>query len=237
MNTDVTIVYQLQQAIENTESIISTLLEVSKLDTGAIQPKLTCFSLHTMLEGLVNEARVQLPEGLQIRYCKTSVTVNSDKHYLRRILQNFISNAIKYTRRGKVLVGCRRIHNEQQQACVEICVYDNGAGISARERTLIFDDFYRIHHPAHSSSEQQKIPGVGLGLSVVARFGELLNHPVNCRSELHRGSCFSVIVPLAEKTEVPPSLIPLVIILTISRGCRWFMLMMNRIICWQPHRY
>jgi Na+/proline symporter/signal transduction histidine kinase len=192
------IISQLKSAIENTESIISSLLEISKLDSGALKPKLEVFSLDDFLSNLISEAMVQRPRNLEIRYCSTSLAVLSDKHYLRRILQNFISNAVKYTQSGKVLVGCRHHYNDEEKL-VEICVLDNGPGISEKERDSIFDDFYR----SNRQQQQDKVPGIGLGLSVVMRFSELLNHPVKCLSELHRGSCFSVTVPMASLTEQP----------------------------------
>jgi signal transduction histidine kinase/CheY-like chemotaxis protein len=195
---DANIVRQLKSAIYNTESIISTLLEVSKLDSGVIQPKYDDFNLDNMLSNIISEVTVQLPENLSIRYCKTSVSVHSDLHYLRRIVQNFVSNAIKYTTQGKVLVGCRRVRNEHGQDSVEICVVDNGMGISEHECEAIFNDFYRVPAEARGHDNQQTIPGLGLGLSVVSRFSELLNHRVRCRSELYKGSCFSVVVPLSK---------------------------------------
>lgn len=194
---DANIVKQLKSAIHNTESIIGTLLEVSKLDSGVIQPKRSDFNLHNMLSNIIEEARVQLPSGLSIRYCKTSVSINSDRHYLHRIVQNFISNAVKYTVKGVVLVGCRRVVDSRGNDSVEICVIDNGIGISENECSSIFNDFYRVPATSRSQHQDQVIPGVGLGLSVVSRFSELLEHRVRCRSELNRGSCFSVIVPLA----------------------------------------
>ena len=196
LNSDPKIVKQLQAAIANTESIISTLLEVSKVDSGVIQPKTVDFDLHEMLSNIIAEASVQLPENLSLHYCKTSAVVHSDRHYLHRIVQNFVSNAIKYTQQGKVLLGCRRVTMEDK-SFVEICVFDNGMGISDTEKTSIFDDFYRVD----AQGKQQSIPGVGLGLSVVARFSELLNHPVNCRSQLHKGSCFSVMVPVSNNAQ------------------------------------
>jgi Na+/proline symporter/signal transduction histidine kinase/CheY-like chemotaxis protein len=193
---DASIVKQLKSAIQNTESIIATLLEVSKLDSGVIQPKLTAFELDAMLSNIIDECRVQQPEGLSIRYCKTSAVVYSDKHYLQRIVQNFVSNAIKYTGKGTVLIGCRRVKDEAGKPSIEICVIDNGIGISENEKLSIFNDFYRVPSNSYDRKNQQVVPGAGLGLSVVARFSELLGHRVRCRSELGKGSCFSVTVPL-----------------------------------------
>jgi Na+/proline symporter/signal transduction histidine kinase len=211
---------QLKNAIENTESIISSLLEISKLDNKKLEPKLEAFQLDTLLSNLIREARVQQPDGLEMRYCPTSVNVISDKHYLRRIVQNFISNAVKYTQTGKVLVGCRRHYvsdasengNDGKQPgrtglkdstytgnTVEICVYDNGPGIPEQEHLAVFDDFYR----SNRKHQKEDIPGVGLGLSVVMRFSELLNHPVKCQSTPGEGSCFSVLVPLFDECDLP----------------------------------
>lgn len=197
------LVSQLKQAIQNTESIISSLLEISKVDNGAISPKLTQFSLDDLLSNLISEAMVQRPRSLDIRYCATSVCVISDKHYLRRILQNLIANAVKYTQSGKVLVGCRRRVVDQGEnnnsKFVEICILDNGPGISAQEQLAIFDEFYRSDRQQQSNH----IPGIGLGLSVVKRFSDLLGHKISCRSELHRGSSFSVRIPIANENITP----------------------------------
>jgi Na+/proline symporter/signal transduction histidine kinase/CheY-like chemotaxis protein len=206
LHQDENIVRQLRSAIQNTESIIATLLEVSKLDSGVIQPKRTDFYLDNMLSNIIDEVGVQLPKEISIRYCKTSAFVNSDQHYLHRIVQNFVSNAVKYTTEGTVLVGCRRVRSDEGQVGIEICVVDNGIGISEYERASIFDDFYRVPANARGSVSQQVIPGVGLGLSVVSRFSELLSHQVRCRSELGKGSCFSVVVPLSVKAPVKTSI-------------------------------
>lgn len=185
------LVAPLRNAIKNTESIISSLLEVSKLDSGVLEPNVDTFSLGDMLSNLVDEANMQCPNSLEIRYSYTSVNVRSDEHYLRRIIQNFISNAVKYTQQGKVLVGCRHRYCSTPKA-VEIFVIDNGPGISEKELDAVFDDFYR----STDQEQQDKIPGLGLGLSVVMRFSELLHHPIKCTSALGKGSAFSVTVPI-----------------------------------------
>ena len=199
---------QLKSAIENTESIISSLLEISKVDSNRLTPNKQTFSLDSLLDSIVNECRVQCPEGLTLRYVKTSLWVHSDPQYLRRIVQNFLTNAIKYTQRGKVLIGCRRILSHKQPPELKICILDNGVGIAEHEKNQIFDDFYRIDYPSknHKLPDQDVLPGVGLGLAVVLRFAELLNHPILCESELGKGSCFSVTVPIAPAPEVKPAL-------------------------------
>ena len=201
---EVAVIHKLKMAIDNTESIIATLLEMSKIDNGVIQPNYGIVDLHAMLSNIVDEASIQSAKKLRIRYCKTSLNVYSDQHYLYRIVQNFVSNAIKYTPSGKVLIGCRRGVDEHGVPYVDICVFDTGIGISQKEQKAIFSDFYRVPKSNVSNTNfvkeiEESISGVGLGLSVVTRFSELLQHKITCHSVLNKGSCFSVRVPVATK--------------------------------------
>jgi Na+/proline symporter/signal transduction histidine kinase/CheY-like chemotaxis protein len=177
---------KIDDAIHSAESIISILLEVAKLDTGALQPQKTVFPLAPLLSSLIDEIQVQTGPDVQVRMVNTGIYVETDKNYLRRILQNFLSNALKYTKRGKILVGCRR-----RRENVEICVCDTGPGISEADQKRIFDDFYRV-------AGHQDIPGIGLGLAVAWRFNQLLGHKIRVRSELQAGSCFSVVLPMIQ---------------------------------------
>ncbi len=177
----------LSAAIQSSESIISTLLEIAKLDTGALTTDVKVIALNTILEALVNEYRVQLRRDVSLHYVPTQLYIKSDPRYLRRILQNFLSNAVKFTSSGKILVGCRR-----RQKNIEIFVYDTGPGVHANEQEQIFDDFYR-------SASQHDVKGLGLGLAVATRFSRLLNHRIDSHSVLGRGSSFSVTVPMADK--------------------------------------
>lgn len=181
---DADTVEHLQQAIESSESIISTLLEISKLDTGALSTDICETPLHHILSSLVHEFRVQLTSSIELRYVDTRLVVRTDPRYLRRILQNFLSNAVKYTQRGKILVGCRR-----RGANVEVFIIDTGPGVHPDEQQKIFEDFYR-------SSSQQNIQGLGLGLAVATRFSNLLGHDIQSASRLGLGSSFSVTVPV-----------------------------------------
>jgi len=194
---------QLKSAINNTESIISSLLEVSNLDNGQIKAHRQVLELDVLLASIVNECRVQCPDNIRLHYCKTTLWVDSDPHYLRRIVQNFIVNAIKYTPAGKVLVGCRRFKDTQGRPRVKVCIIDSGIGIAEAEKRSIFDDFYRVPHAQAQklgeSPKQDVIPGVGLGLAVVARFADMLSHAIDCDSTLGEGSCFSVTLPVVNK--------------------------------------
>ena len=197
---DNTIKHQLKSAIQNTESIISSLIEISKIDNNRLPVQRQRLNLDELLESIVNDFRVQCPESIRLRYVKTSLWVVSDPHYLRRIIQNFISNAIKYTIEGQVLIGCRRSVDKQGKGFVRVCVIDTGMGIEASEKSRIFDDFYRITKPAYSS-DHESIPGVGLGLAVVMRFAELLGHDVDCDSVVGKGSLFSVLLPACDASD------------------------------------
>jgi Na+/proline symporter/signal transduction histidine kinase len=177
--------HHLQNAIGSAELIISNLLEISRLDTGSLTPKNEQFALSDILEPLANEFRVQTNSDVEFHWQHTSLWTESDAKYLRRILQNFLSNAVKYTSQGKILLGCRR-RGEQ----IEICVYDCGPGISEAHQERIFDDFYRI---------KSNVEGAGLGLGIALRFSHLLGHEIRVQSFDGQGSLFSLMVPLAHK--------------------------------------
>lgn len=178
-------ILHLRAAIQSTESIISTLMEIAKLDTSVLTTEIKTVSLNTLLESLINEYQVQLRNTVELRYVATQLHIKTDQRYIRRILQNLLSNAVKFTRQGKILVGCRRRGDQ-----VEIFVCDTGPGVHPDELEQIFTDFYR-------SASQHDVEGLGLGLAVAARFSRLLQHRIQCKSILGRGSCFSVVAPLA----------------------------------------
>ncbi len=187
---DLSVVRQIRDAILSAESIISSLLEIARLDTGAMAPEISRFRLDDVLAPLVNEFRVLIKDPVELHYVPSSLVVASDRNYLRRILQNFLSNAVKYTHRGKILVGCRR---QGQQ--VKICIHDTGQGISEADLNKIFSDFYR-------APSQKSISGLGLGLAVASRLAELLEHPIAVSSVLQHGSCFSINLPRAKLPQV-----------------------------------
>ncbi|NOQ87945.1 MAG: response regulator [Gammaproteobacteria bacterium] len=177
--------HHLHNAIGSAELIISNLLEISRLDTGSLTPKFKCFALSDILEPLANEFRVQTNSGVSFHWQHTSLWTESDAKYLRRILQNFLSNAVKYTIKGKILLGCRRRGKH-----IEICIYDCGPGISEAHQERIFDDFYRI---------TSNVEGAGLGLGIALRFSYLLGHKIRVQSFDGQGSLFSLLVPMCAK--------------------------------------
>lgn len=178
------VVGKVGESLRSTESLIQTLLEISQLDDGSIEPDIKPFDLADLLLPLLQEQSIIASQSnLKFNSRIRHVIVNTDETYLRRILQNLISNAIKYTHEGGVLVAMRVFDNT-----VKIQVLDTGPGISEFEQQRIFQDFYRV--------KGQKEAGVGLGLAVVARLSALLESPISIRSDLGKGSSFELTLPI-----------------------------------------
>ncbi len=178
------------------EDLLSALLDISRLDTAAPLPKLETFPVSDVFEALQAQfSQTFAEEGLQLRFTGSKVWVRSDPALLRRILQNFVSNARRYTRSGGVLVGCR-----SRGDSIAIQVIDTGIGIADDDRQAVFEEFRRL-----TDSDKQTTRGLGLGLAIVDRIARLLDHPVHLRSELGRGSSFEVVVPRARVTRRSPA--------------------------------
>ena len=177
-----------QNALVSVEDILAALLDISKLESGKAAVSVGPVRLDRLMAQLRDEfAPLAAGKGLGLRVVPSGVVVSSDPAYLRRILQNLIGNAVRYTRRGRVLVGARR-----QAGRVRIEVWDTGPGIPEAERDNIFKEFRRLDAPASASE------GMGLGLAIVERACALLGHPLRLVSEPGRGTGFLLQVPLAE---------------------------------------
>ncbi len=180
-----------ESALQSVEAIVGDLLEISKLDSGKAMMRLAPVPLHDLLLALSHEFQpAAAAKGVTLRIRPSDLWVRSDANYLRRILQNLISNAVRYTTNGGVLVGVRR---RGDAARVE--VWDTGPGVPENRREEIFEEFNRLD-AAVSASE-----GLGLGLSIVDRAAKALGHPVYLRSRQGRGSCFAIEAPLATADE------------------------------------
>jgi CheY-like chemotaxis protein len=158
------------------------------MEQGAMQPTFQSVRLNDILSPLVSEYSLQARRAnlsFRVRLL-ADVVVNTDATYLRRIVQNFVSNAVKYTPQGGVLLAVRRRH-----AGVLISVYDTGSGIHLAEKEKVFDAFIRLHDSGTS--------GLGLGLAVAKRMAHQLNASIDLNSRPGRGSCFSVLVPLGNE--------------------------------------
>ena len=168
------------------EDILTALLDMSRLDAGAMKPELTAFRIDDILGQLKIEfAPLAANKGLDLVFAPCSLAVRSDRRLLRRLLQNLVSNAIKYTVKGTVLVGCRR-----RRGRLRIEVWDTGLGIPESKRKAVFREFERLDNAAGAH-------GLGLGLSIVERLGRVLGHRIGLRSWPGKGSVFSVELPAA----------------------------------------
>jgi signal transduction histidine kinase/CheY-like chemotaxis protein len=184
-----------QNALVSVEGILDALLDISKLESGKAAVSVGSVHLDRLLRTLADEfAPIAAAKGLRLRVVPCSAVVESDPAYLRRILQNLIGNAIRYTAQGRVLVGARR-----RGEGVRLEVWDTGPGIPEEAQDDIFKEFHRLNARASASD------GMGLGLAIVERACALLGHPLGLRSEVGRGTCFMVQVPLSDAgAAVPP---------------------------------
>nr|WP_300314865.1 NahK/ErcS family hybrid sensor histidine kinase/response regulator [Halomonas sp.] len=184
----------IDSSLQSAEELLSTLLDISKLDAGALTPRRSHFALGDILRPLQAQFAVMAEDrGLDLRMVATQLWVDSDSQMLRRIIQNFLSNAIRYTQEGHVLLGVRR---RGERILVE--VWDSGPGIPEAKQSEIFQEFRRLDQATrHKESEK----GLGLGLSIADRMSRVLDHPIQVRSWVGIGTVFSVSVPRVEARE------------------------------------
>ena len=181
------LVGNIDASLDAVEEIIGALLDISRLDTGAMKPEFVNLRIDDILRQLeVEFTPLAHSKGLKLEFVHCSLAVRSDRRLLRRLLQNLVSNAIKYTLEGRVLVGCRH-----RGSHLRIDVYDTGLGIPSSKRQAIFQEFHRLDQGAKVAR------GLGLGLSIVERIARVLNYKVEVASTVDRGSHFSLEVPLA----------------------------------------
>lgn len=163
--------------------LFSGILDISKLDANAVQVDIQSVNVSDIFKVLQADfGPVAEDNGLDLRFIPTSLSVKSDALQLERLLRNLVSNALRYTVKGRVLVGCRR----RQGGQLEICVLDTGIGIAKDELTVIFEEFRQVDNP-----ERDRRKGLGLGLAICERTADLLKTRVKVRSEKGRGSMFS----------------------------------------------
>lgn len=190
---DTRLARNVDAALSAVEEIFAALIEISRMDAGRLEPEFVDIPLGEILSQLKLEFEPMAREkGLDLRTVETSLWVRSDRRMLRRVLQNLVSNAIKYTRSGAVLLGARARGDQ-----VVISVLDTGPGIPDDKQSVIFKEFQRLEGPGSS------VRGLGLGLSIVERICRILDHPIELRSTPLRGSSFSVRVPRAGARQQP----------------------------------
>lgn len=191
------LVSQASTALDSVEDLLEALFEISRLDAGAIQPEIGDHSLGAILHALrVEFAPLAAAGKLEFDVVETPAWVRSDARLLRRVLQNFVSNAIRYTEAGRVAVEVDEI-----QGMIRVTVRDTGPGIAASDREEIFGEFRRV-------GKTQKIPGKGLGLAIVRRVSTMLDHPIGLDSVPGLGSAFSIMLPRVEPVAAPAAVEP-----------------------------
>ncbi|MBN8941593.1 MAG: PAS-domain containing protein [Rhizobiales bacterium] len=186
-SADADLVQNVDASLEAVEEILGALLDISRLDAGAMKAEVTSFRIDDLFRQLAVEfAPMARQKGLTLRFVASTLAVRSDRRLLRRLLQNLVSNAIKYTAKGGVLVGCRR-----RGAKLSLEVHDTGPGIPQSKQRIIFHEFQRLEQGSKTAR------GLGLGLSIVERIARVLDHKLTVRSRLGKGSTFAVETPIA----------------------------------------
>ncbi|MDR3498781.1 MAG: chemotaxis protein CheB [Parvibaculum sp.] len=190
------LVKRLDQTLGAMSGMLNTLLDLNQIEAGTVRAEKVAFPINDLLDRLREEFTYSADaQGLSLRVVSCGLPVFSDPHLLGQMLRNLLSNALKYTASGKVLVGCRR-----HKGMLSIQVLDSGVGIPADELEAIFEEYHQLDNDARERSR-----GLGLGLSIVRRLGEMLDHKVAVRSQPGRGSFFSVEVALpAAATQAVP---------------------------------
>jgi Na+/proline symporter/CheY-like chemotaxis protein len=187
------LVAQTEAALVAAENLLGGLLDISRLDAGAHEAHVEHFPLAQVIKPLSAEFTVIARErGLRLRTANYRHVVLSDPQLLRRVLQNFLSNSMRYTRRGRVLLGCRR-----RGDALSIEVWDSGRGIPEEKQKEIFEEFRRLDD--YDDGQER---GLGLGLAIADRIARILGHPLSVRSWPGRGSVFAISVPLGDRSAV-----------------------------------
>ena len=190
---------RIDGSLRAAEELLKDLLDVAQLDIGVMRPDITTLSSAELLDDLRRQyAPLALSRRLRLKVVSCRETVRSDRVLLRRILQNYLSNGLRYCERGGVLIGCRR-----RAAELEICVYDTGPGIASHQREHLYVEFSRLEQGSPWGEK-----GLGLGLSICDRLSRLLNHELTLNSQPGHGSVFGVRVPRVAQAKRPERLRP-----------------------------
>ncbi|MBL8580048.1 MAG: hybrid sensor histidine kinase/response regulator [Mesorhizobium sp.] len=186
-------VSNIESSLESVETILGAVLDISRLDAGAMKPVETVFRLDGLLRQIGTDFQPLAAEkGLELTIVPSSLAVETDRNLLRRLIQNLVSNAVKYTRSGRILVGVRR-----RGELAEIQVFDTGIGIPIDKLSSIFGEFYRLEEAAKEAQ------GLGLGLSIVDRIARVLRLELQVYSGDGPGTRFSVVLPMTDAARLP----------------------------------
>ncbi len=189
------LVARVDETLGAMTGMLDTLLDINQIEAGTISAHISTFPVNDLLEQLRDEFAFHSDtKRLQLRYVPCSLSIASDPQLLEQMLRNLISNALKYTGDGKVLIGCRR-----RKGHLSIEIWDSGVGIATDDLQEIFEEYHQVDNAARERSR-----GLGLGLSIVKRLGDLLGHAVHVRSVPGKGSVFSIdVTQQLEQTHAP----------------------------------
>jgi PAS domain S-box-containing protein len=194
----VEIAERIDSSMRAAEEVLDDMLDIARLESGTMRTDIADFSMDEIFENIERQfTPLATRRGLRLRVTKPRCRVRSDRVLLRRILQNLVSNALRYTQRGGVLVSCRR-----RGRFVEVQVWDTGPGIPEKHQRAIFDEFRRLDRASPWGEK-----GLGLGLSICHRMALLLGHELGVRSNVGHGSVFSLRVPRSSTAEPPVAVV------------------------------
>ena len=184
----VRLIERIEKSVVAMDGLFSAILDISRLDAGVIEARPEAFAIQPLLDRICDDYAGEADEkSILLVRCPCSATIFTDPPLLERILRNLVSNAVRHTPSGRVIVGCRRSVGR-----IRVEVWDTGPGIPPHERERIFQEYFQLRNP-----ERDRSMGLGLGLAIVRRLGILLDCPIELRSQPGRGSCFSVEIPIA----------------------------------------
>ena len=182
------LVARLEEASAAMSGMLNTMLDINQIEAGVVRAEAVDFPVNDLLDAFRDEFTYHaLAQKLSFRVVSCGAQIHSDPRLLEQVLRNLLSNALKYTKTGRILLGCRR-----QGDTLRIEVWDSGVGIPEQDLSTIFEEYHQLDNKARERSR-----GLGLGLSIVKRLAIVLNHPLGVRSTVNEGSVFSITVPAA----------------------------------------
>jgi signal transduction histidine kinase len=190
---------KLEKSVESLGDLFNALLDISKIDADVIDIQPTTFYVADIMRKVVNEFEIEAKKkGLSLAYRSSTLKAYSDPLWCERIIRNLVSNAIRYTDSGKVLLTCRK---KGINCCIQ--VWDTGQGIVEEKQDIIFQEFTQLHNP-----QRDRNNGLGLGLAIVKRLCALLKHNITVSSLLDKGSVFSLTLPLSSLSVINHEVLP-----------------------------
>lgn len=184
---------KMRKSLDTMGELLDALLDISRLDTGSVVPELRDFPVDTLMDRIVTDNVQQAQEkGLDLQWSPSGCVIHSDPGLLERVLENLVTNAIRYTERGRVTMTCELAGD---RARISVC--DTGIGIPEEALDKVFDEYYQLDNPVRDRRK-----GLGLGLSIVRQLARLLDLKLAVSSKLREGSTFSVEIPLGDSLQV-----------------------------------